>query len=212
MPPRLAAGCGLIAPVVYSAALFFAGITQREGFSNADDSTSDLGADTASNPWIYNQFAVNLTGILIVVFALGLWRELSPDLLGRVGAGLLALEGFSLFLEGFFPLDCQGIDAGCENTSWQSEGHRWTTRFAGVPLFSAPIVLAFAFRRRPDWRATWLPTLAAVPLFFVASIAFSGIGDGAATRAGAITWLVWVGFVAFRLFQKSEAGAVRTAA
>jgi Protein of unknown function (DUF998) len=212
VPPRLAAACGLIAPVVYSSALLFAGITQREGFSNADDSTSDLGADTASHPWIYNQFAVNLTGILIVVFALGLWRELSPDLLGRVGAGLLALEGFSLFLEGFFPLDCQAIDAGCENTSWQSEGHRWTNRVAGVFIFSAPIVLAFAFRRRPKWRDTWLPTLAAVPLFFVASIAFSVIGDGASTRAGAITWLVWLGFVAFRLLQKSEEGVVRTAA
>ena len=123
MPTRVAAVCGLVAPVTYIAALLFGGLAQRDAFSNADDSISDLGADTAGSPWLYDQVGTNLTGILIVVFALGLWRALSPDLLGRLGAGILLFLGITLFLEGFFPLDCQGIDAGCENVSWQSEGH-----------------------------------------------------------------------------------------
>jgi Protein of unknown function (DUF998) len=211
VPVRLAALCGLLAPVTYTAALLFGGLAQRDVFSSADDATSDLGADTASSPWIYNQIATNLTGILILLFALGLWRALSPDVLGRVGAGLLALQGFTLFLEGFFNLDCQGIDPGCKNTSWESDGHRWVVRISGACLFIAPIVFAFAFRGLPRWRDTWLPTLLAVPFFIAASILGSIIGDGASTRAGAITWFVWLGFVALRLLQKSEEGGVRTA-
>jgi len=204
VPTRLAAFCGLLAPVTYAVALLAAGLVQREGYRNADESTSSLGADTASHPWIYNRIATNLTGILILVFALGLWRALSPSLLGRIGAALLALAGVSLFLEGFFPLDCQGIDGGCENTSWQSEGHRWVSRISATSLLTAPIVLLFAFRRIPRWRDTWLPTAAALPLSLAASIAFSAFGNGASTRAGALAWFVWLGFVAAQLLRKGE--------
>src|ERR687897_2888739 len=204
MPARLAAFCGLVAPLTYAAALIFGGLAQPDAFSSADDAISDLGADTASSPWIYNQIGLNLTGILVVVFALGLWRALSPDVLGRLGAAAVALTGFTLFLQGLFRLDCQGIDAGCENTSWHSEAHSWATGVSAAFLFAAPLLLALAFRRLPRWRDTWLPTLAAVPLFVAASIVFSGIGAGASTRAGAVAWIVWLAFVAFRLLKKSE--------
>lgn len=204
MPLRLASYCGLVAPLTYAAALIFGGLAQPDAFSSADDAISDLGADTASSPWIYNQIGLNLTGILVVVFALGLWRALSPDVLGRLGAAAVALTGFTLFLQGLFRLDCQGIDAGCENTSWHSEAHSWATGVSAAFLFAAPLLLALAFRRLPRWRDTWLPTLAAVPLFVAASIVFSGIGAGASTRAGAVAWIVWLAFVAFRLLKKSE--------
>jgi hypothetical membrane protein len=204
VPLRLASYCGLVAPLTYAAALIFGGLAQPDAFSSADDAISDLGADTASSPWIYNQIGLNLTGILVVVFALGLWRALSPDVLGRLGAAAVALTGFTLFLQGLFRLDCQGIDAGCENTSWHSEAHSWATGVSAAFLFAAPLLLALAFRRLPRWRDTWLPTLAAVPLFVAASIVFSGIGAGASTRAGAVAWIVWLAFVAFRLLKKSE--------
>ena len=204
MPTRIAAACGFLAPLTYGAALLFGGLAQPDDFSSADDATSDLGATTASLPWIYNQIGMNLTGILVVVFALGLWRALSPDVLGRVGAVALVLVGVTLFLEGFLRLDCQGIDSGCDNTSWYSDGHRLTTALSGIFIFGSPLVLALAFRRLPDWRDAWLPTLAAIPAFFVASILFSVIGDGAATRAGALTWFLWLAFVAFQLLDKGE--------
>jgi hypothetical membrane protein len=209
VPTRIAAACGLLAPLTYGAALLLGGLAQPDAFSSADDAISDLGALTASSPWIYNQVGMNLTGILVMVFALGLWRALSPDLLGRVGAAGLVLVGLTLFLEGFLRLDCQGIDAGCENSSWHSDGHRVVTGVSGLFLFGSPIVLAFAFRRIPGWRDAWLPTLAAIPAFLLASILLSLLGDGAATRAGAITWLLWLAFVAFQLLQQHGVGRVR---
>jgi hypothetical membrane protein len=201
VPSRTAARCGLLAPVAYTVALLAGGLVQREGFSNADDAISDLGADTAASAWIYNRIGTNLTGLLVLVFALGLWRALSPSLPGRIGAGLLALLGVSLFLEGFLPLDCQAIDAACANTSWHSDGHRWVSRVTAVCFLVAPFVLAYAFRRIPAWRDAWIPTLAAVPAFIAVSIVFSAFGEGAAARAGAVAWFAWLGYLAARLLR-----------
>jgi hypothetical membrane protein len=202
VPTRIAAACGLLAPLTYCAALLFGGLAQPDAFSSADDAISDLGALTASSPWIYNQIGLNLTGILVMLFALGLWRALSPDLLGRAGAAGLALVGLTLFLQGFLRLDCQNIDAGCENTSWHSDAHGLATGVSAAFLFASPIVLAFAFRRLANWRNAWLPTLAAIPAFLLTSVLFSVLGNGASTRAGAITWFLWLAFIAFQLLNK----------
>lgn len=205
MPTRIAALCGLLAAVTYCAGLVFGGLAQPDAFSSADDATSDLGAMTASSPWIYNQIGVNLTGILVMVFALGMWRALSPDWLGRAGAVGLALLGLTLFLEGFLRLDCQGgVDAGCENTSWHSDAHKVTTGISAAFIIVSPIILAFAFRRIAGWRNAWLPTLAAIPATLIASILFSGIGNGAGQRAGAVTWFLWLAFIAYHLVDKSD--------
>jgi hypothetical membrane protein len=194
----------MLAPVTYTLALLVGGLAQRDHFSNADDSISDLGADTASSSWVYNRIGTNLTGILIFVFALGLWRALSPSRLGRVGAGLLAVLGIALFLEGFLPLDCQAIDTACENTSWQSDGHRWVSRVTTLCLLLAPVVFSVAFRRLPSWRQAWLPTLAVLPVFVAASVVFSVLGEGAAARAGAIAWFLWVGYLGLELLRRSK--------
>lgn len=78
MPVRLATICGLVAPLKYTAALVFGGLAQPDAFSSADNAISDLGSDTASSGWIYNQIGLNLTGILVVVFALGRWLSFRP--------------------------------------------------------------------------------------------------------------------------------------
>ena len=210
MLTRIAAACGLLAAVTYCAGLLFGGLAQPDAFSSADDATSDLGAVTASSPWIYNQIGVNLTGILVMVFALGMWRALSPDWLGRAGAVGLALVGLTLFLEGFLRLDCQGIDAGCENTSWHSDAHKLTTGISAAFIILSPIILAFAFRRIDDWRNAWLPTLTAIPATLLGSILFSAIGNGAAQRAGAVTWFLWLAFIAFQLLNKVTAKTIRS--
>jgi hypothetical protein len=39
-------------------------------------------------------------------------------------------------------------------------------------------------------------------VFIAASILVSLIGSGASTRAGAVTWFLWLAFVAFQLLRK----------
>lgn len=201
---RLAAVAGLLTPLTSTVGWAVGGLVQRDAFSSADDDISDLGALTASSAWIYNQIGANLTGLLIIVFAAGLWRALSPDVVGRIGVGALLVVGIGVCLDGFFRLDCQGIDSNCVNDSWHSDAHKIEGRFTVAATLLAPIILAFAFRRISQWRDTWIPSLAAIPASILMGVLFSVLGEGAATRATTLTWTLWVAFVAFQLLRKSE--------
>lgn len=204
VPLRAAAICGLLAPVTFIVGLVLGDLAQADPFSPANDNISDIGAQTADQAWLYNQIAANLNGVLIVAFALGLWQALGPGWLARLGVVGLAVLGVTRFLEGFLRLDCGGMDDVCENTSWQAEAHGVESGIASALFFLVPPVLAFAFRRLPDWRDLWLPTLLTVPVVVAISIPFSLIGDGAAGRAGSITWFLWLGLLAWRLLRLAE--------
>jgi Protein of unknown function (DUF998) len=208
VPLRAAAICGLLASATFIAGLVIGDLLQPAPFSPADDDISDLGAATASQPWIYNQVAANLNGLLLLAFALGLWRALGAGWLARLGVLCLAALGLLRFLEGFLRLDCQGIDTGCDNASWQADGHGIESGISAALFFIAPPLLAFAFRRLPEWRDLWLPTLLAVPVTIAASVLFSVIGDGAAVRAASVTWFLWLGLVALRLLRITRIGTV----
>jgi len=204
MPLRLAAICGLLAPVTFIVGVLLGDLAQSDAFSPADDNISDLGAQTAEQAWLYNQIASNLNGLLIVAFGLGLWQAVGSGLLARLGVlGLIGI-GVTRFLEGFLRLDCGGMDEVCENTSWQAEGHRIETGVTSVLLFLVPPVLAFAFRRLPQWRDLWIPTLLVLPVVIGVSIPFSVIGNGASQRAGSIVWFLWLGVIAWRLWRIAD--------
>ena len=148
-------------------------VAQPAAYSVADDDISDLGAMTADSAWIYNQLGANLSGILVVQLGLGLWRALSPDVAGRVGAAVLVAEGISTFFDGVFRLDCRGIDAACDNVSWHAHAHKIESGFTGAFALLAPLVLAFAFRRNARWRDSWAASLAVIPAIIAANVAFS---------------------------------------
>ncbi len=211
MPRRAAAICGLLAPLTFVVGLLFGDLAQPDAFSPANDDISYLGAQTADQAWIYNQVAANLNGLLILAFAWGLWRALGSGWLARLGVLGLAVLGVTRFLEGFLRLDCRGIDEGCENTSWQADAHRIESGIASALFFLVPPVLAFAFRRLPEWRDLWLPTLLTVPVVVAVSVLFSVIGNGAAVRAASITWFLWLGLLAWRLMHLADGRTVRPA-
>jgi Protein of unknown function (DUF998) len=211
MPLRAAAVCGLLALVTVSVAYIGGALAQPDAYSSADDATSDLGALTANMAWIKNQIGSNLTGILVILFGLGLWRALSPDVLGRIGAGAVMLMGLGFFLDGFLRLDCRGIDPGCTNDSWHSSAHKWDNRFLNAVAFAAPLILAFAFRRLPKWRDLWLPSLLVLPVSVAVGVLFSGIGDGASQRAGNIILVLWIALLAWRLLHLADGRTVRPA-
>lgn len=211
MPLRAAGACALAAFLTSAIGWAAGDLAQPAAFSPANDDISDLGALTASSPWLYNQVGANLTGLLLMAAALGLWRALSPDVLGRIGAGALFVAGLGSFLDGLFRLDCQGIDAGCVNDSWHADAHRWESRFTAAAILLAPLILAFAFRRLPEWRRAWLPSLATLPLIILANVVFSTLGTGAATRAGTVAWFLWVAYLGVLLLREAERSRVRTA-
>jgi hypothetical protein len=206
---RVAGICGLLAFVTLNIGWIVGGLAQPSAYSFANDDISDLGAMPANSAWIYNQLGSNLTGLLVIAFAVGLWSALTPSILGRIGAAVLAAAGTGIFLEGFLRLDCRGIDAPCQNDSWHAHAHKVETVFTTVTLIAAPLVLAFAFRRSPEWRSAWIPTLAAVPLAFLVGVLFSAIGNGASTRATTVVLFLWIAYVATRLLRASPSLELR---
>jgi hypothetical protein len=203
---RAAGLCGLVVFMTANVGWIAGGLAQPAAYSVANDDMSDLGALTASSSWIYNRIGGNLTGLLVVALALGLWRALSPDVFGRLGAVALLAVGACLVLEGFFQLDCRGIDTGCTNDSWHSHAHKIESGITGAAAFASPLILAFAFRRIPAWRDSWLPSLITVPAAILASVVFSALGNGASTRAGLVVFTLWIAFVGVRLLQKGTSG------
>ena len=207
MPARAAGICGLLAFVSVNLGWILGGVAQPDAYSVANDDISDLGALTASNAWLYNQVGANLTGALVVVLGLGLWRALSPDVLGRIGSLAVIVAGLGSFFDGIFRLDCRGIDAACTNDSWHSHAHKIESGITAAAALLAPLILAFAFRRIPAWRDSWIPSLATVPGIILANLVFGTIGDGAATRAGTVVIFLWFAFLGVRLLQKGETPA-----
>jgi hypothetical protein len=206
MPARVGGICALLAFVTVTIGNIAGGLAQPDAYSFANDDISDLGAVTANSAWLYNQVAANLSGLLVALVGLALWRVLSPDILGRLGAAALVATGIVAFSDGFFRLDCRGIDHGCENVSWHAHAHKIESRITLVLVLVTPFILAFAFRRNSEWRGAWLPTLLAVPAALAIGIAFSALGNGASTRATSWTWFFWLAFVGVWLIQDRSRG------
>lgn len=206
MTARVGSICALLAFATFTIGNVAGGLAQPASYSFANDDISDLGALTADSAWLYNQVAANLSGLLVALVGLALWRALSPDVLGRIGAAALVATGISYFTEGFFRLDCRGIDAGCDNVSWHAHAHKVESSISAGLLLLTPFILAIAFRRNREWRGAWLPTLLAIPASIALAIPFSALGDGAATRATSWTWFVWLAFVGVWLHRGRDLG------
>jgi hypothetical membrane protein len=204
---RIGGICALVVFVTFTIGNIAGGLAQPSTYSFADDDPSDLGAVTANSAWLYNQLAANLSGVLIAIVGVALWRALSPDVVGRIGAAALVATGVSYFFDGIFRLDCRGIDAGCRNVSWHSDAHKRESAVSAALILVTPFILAWAFRRNPEWHSAWLPTLLSVPIALALGIPFSAFGSGAAQRATTWTWFVWLAFVGVRLLRTARSPA-----
>src|SRR5207247_5608471 len=124
VPLRAAAICGLLAPITFIVGWLIGGLAQPAEYSVVDHDVSDLGALTAGKPWLYNQLGSNLTGLLLFVLALGLWKTVGTSRSARIGVIAFGVFAVGTFLDGLFRLDCRKIDEGCDRTSsWHAAAH-----------------------------------------------------------------------------------------
>src|SRR5437764_2443931 len=158
---RVAAICGLLVPFAFTFGWLVGGLAQSAPYDWMRHDISDLGALTADQPWIYNQIGANLVGVLLFVFAVGLWRALGPTRAARIGVGLIAIAAIGEFLDGFLRLDCRAIDPGCAQPTMSSlpVGHGVGASVTILSLLLPPFVMAYALRRLPAWADLSRPTL-----------------------------------------------------
>jgi Protein of unknown function (DUF998) len=202
---RIAGSCALLAFLTFNVGWIAGDLAQPSAFSPLHDDLSDLGATTATSPWLYDQVAANVSGLLVIALGIGVWRAMASTRrgwVGSLGAGGVIVMGIGTFLDGIFRLDCQGIDNGCRNDSWHSHAHKVESGVTAGAVLLALLLLPFVLRRITDRRAHWLPMLAALPALFAANVAFSLLGDGAATRAGTVAAFAALAFLGYRLFSE----------
>ena len=153
------------------------------------------GADRLE-PWLYNQLAANLTGLLVVGFASGSERARAT----RAASAAPGSSGWPSSASASCSTGSSGSTARASTRpATTSPGTRRRTRSSPAsppPHSSSPLVLGLAFRRLPAWRGVWLPTVLAVRRGLATSALVSALGSGAATRAGSFAWFLWVALVA----------------
>ena len=198
---RISALCGLLAPVAFTLGWFLGGLAQSARFSFVQDDVSDLGALTANRAWLYNQIGGNLTGLLVVVFAIGLWRVLRAERMARVGIVALAVSGVGQFLDGVFRLDCAKFDRGCHDrlASWHGLAHAVETVVTFVSLFVAMFAFWVAFRRLPAWADLAVSSLVAGIVTLAALVGLDSVGAGLAVLVASSIFYVWVALLAHRV-------------
>lgn len=204
MPLRISAWSGLLAPLVFTFGWVAGGLAQTDAYSAIDHAVSDLGASTADSPWLYNQIGANLTGLLVFALVMGLRKVLTFNGSGRVGIIALGVTGIGVFLDGWFRLDCRGIDASCDggyraDPSWHAIAHSVESLFTVLGLVVSVFALALAFRKSARWRGLWKASLGAGITTVVTLVGLAPVGQGLAFRVALSVWFAWLALVAYRL-------------
>ncbi len=97
---KISAVCGILTPIIAFTFIFLA-IASFPEFSWTNNALSDLGVQEGITAVLFNSGLI-ISGILAFVFAVGLVKFLSEQLLGRIGALVFAIDTLMLVAIGVF--------------------------------------------------------------------------------------------------------------
>jgi hypothetical membrane protein len=217
---RFAAACGLVAAIGSAALWIAAGLWERD-YDNLRQDISDFGALTATHPAPYNT-GVAVSGVLLVVLAIGVYASVGRGRLARAGGAAFILFGACQFLDGVFREDCSPSgDAACRaaldagNLSWHHQAHDIESLFWFGSVLASMALLGLAFRRLAAWRWLAWPSLGlaavagvAVAWYFALYVASDGSAySGVLERVAAAAAIGWAGLLAVQLWRSSGSTA-----
>jgi len=144
---RLLAACGIAGPALFTAA-WLAGSLLQAGHPAGAVQLSGLAAMDARDPQIMMAGFVGL-GACSVAFGAALRRVPAA---GRAGPWLVASAGAATVAAGLFRRDHMLLTGpGFTGESWHNQVHDLVSAVAYGAMVAAPLVLARAFARDPDW-------------------------------------------------------------
>jgi hypothetical protein len=146
----------------------------QDGYSAVDNYVSDLGALTATDPWIMNTGFL-LFGASFVTLALALARSLPRSPARTVAAGWFAATGVAIGSAAFLQEDCwSATDLDCwaqqqaGQLSWHHYAHITTSGVFGLLFWLSPLILWFAIPPGVLRRACgWCAVIGALPLVLI---------------------------------------------
>ena len=105
---RVGALAGVVGPLLFTCTFFIQEAFRRDEFSPVAEPVSAL--EAGPNGWV-QQVNFVVFGLMMLTFAIGLNRGVSPTRMGTLGPALLCVAGIGLFLAAAFPLreDAAGV-------------------------------------------------------------------------------------------------------
>lgn len=207
---RFASYAGLIAFPFHVALILILGALEP-GYDHRTMTMSALGGVPGARGLAFN-LGVGFTGVLIIAFAIGLQRRLSPGWLAQAGtvcltAGSLGLIGAALF---HCNPDCKNVLA---EPTLVGRIHMITSLFGGMFSALAPFFFWASMRQDDRWQSFAALALAAGILANIPGIVFWATiatghrlysVEGIIQRMGLIVVLIWIFWTArtFRTFDK----------
>lgn len=192
------------------------GLAQTNGYDWSRQEISDLGALTAQHAWIWNA-ADSLSGLLVLIFAAGLYRVVRSDRAGRIGSVALGIVGAGSILDGLLREDCPlSTSASCQRLqdgpglSWHHQAHDIESVAVVIAILVAGFALASAFRRVEGLRGLRSYTLATSALMLVATAAYVALygnaGAGIAQRLLVLAFTAWIAILSLSMLKLGDAG------
>jgi hypothetical protein len=178
---RRAALAGIVGPLLLGTVLIVLTVAQYDflrllGWHPLAAPTTDWPSGLALGPyggWMTGTFVV--CGLLLIVFAEGLWHALGSTRAGRSGALLLVLAGAAMI----------GLSAPTDPTfgggppTMLGRIHDLAFVALGLTFWPALLILAWGFRRHAQWRAyaplTVLVSIFVGPAFLLKGLLFYGL-------------------------------------
>ncbi|MAG36921.1 MAG: hypothetical protein CL878_11860 [Dehalococcoidia bacterium] len=209
---RSLALCGVAAPILFIATFTVLGMF-RDDYSPIKHFVSELGATGVQNAAAQNANFV-VTGLLIMSFAVGLFRAIGSNKRAKIAAGLVVSTGAGLAGSGIFPGDRLPVPP---EPSVSALLHYTFAGLAFLAIVSAILVFSRSLPRSEPWLTfrrysliTGVVASGLLVLTWLSVPSASGIPSlqqwaGLFQRLFAVTWLLWVAVMAIRLFRLPDA-------
>ena len=198
--------CGVSIPIVFAVLVTVAGF-QYEGYSHLRQAISELGGAGAENAIIQNANFL-IIGILVLAFAVGLYRGIGSGSRSIIGPALIGVFGVSSGIANAL-LPC---DLGCEFESLTGTLHNVTGLLGFIAAIAGIFVISRRFKSDIMWRSlyrfswiTGVATLVSLVLWIaIAKAAEVDAANGLLQRLFIGVWFIWIEVIAIRLFQISR--------
>jgi hypothetical membrane protein len=212
---RVGAIAGIAGAVLFTGGWIVAGLVQPATYDWARQEISDLGALTADHAWVWN-LADSLSGLLILIFAVGILPLVRVARAGKVGAILIGIVGFGSVLDGLLREDCPlSTSDACQRLqdapglSWQHQAHDIESVVVFLAILAAPFFLARACTGIENLRGLRGYSVATGFVQIAAALAYAALygqaGGGVAQRLLALAFMVWIVVLALRILTGSHA-------
>ncbi|MCW5517878.1 DUF998 domain-containing protein [Muriicola sp. Z0-33] len=187
---------GIAIPIIFGIVYFMVS-SLHPNYSMFTKAISELGAVGAPNKWIWNSFGYILPGILISIFALGLYKSVAIGKSYRLPFYGIFFSGIFMVMSGVFPGDFDNQQSS--TMLLHSIGSFGSYLFFLIGAFTFPKLMD----KTNYWKSAKQPTLILTYL----TILFGGwvfvfpnmpaLGQ----RFVFLFYFLWIGYTAFRLFK-----------